>query len=160
MQADDSQDAHTFIINVKIGILVQCKFSVLSRASHFEQVITQAASWKLLLICLLRESCRHARRRDRIQTNFEYRFTACYSFFLSAFLCFKQPLKTLKQTNYFRQWHSCGLEGSSPMRSAWRLSHNEGANVGMQAGEHSSDLLDTCTPMATQSFQCLQSISW
>lgn len=26
VQADDSQDAHTFIINVKIGILVQCNF--------------------------------------------------------------------------------------------------------------------------------------
>lgn len=55
-RADDShyKVSHAFVTNMKIGNVAVVQFSVLSRASHFEQVITRAASWNLPLIYLLR----------------------------------------------------------------------------------------------------------
>lgn len=45
-RADDShyKVSHAFVTNMKIGNVAAVQFSVLSRASHFEQVITRAAS--------------------------------------------------------------------------------------------------------------------
>ena len=72
-RADDShyKVSHAFVTNMKIGNVAPVQFSMLSRASHFEQVITRAASWNFPLIYLLRGgNCSRARRRGRMQIDF------------------------------------------------------------------------------------------
>lgn len=126
---------------------------MLSRASHFEQVITQAASWNLLLIYLLRgKLLLHKEERQNANRFWSTSFLLItLSFKLFFLLNSLWGLSKKRGLDYVRQWNNCGQEGFKPTQSVQRLPHNEDVNAAMEPEQQSSavicpkDLADALT---------------